>query len=138
MCPFFSCATSAAASAAALPLPPGTQGGAAAADLQGRALPAGAAAAQVGDHRGHKDHRHQENGQAFAELHGLDDGVGALPLQTAELIQPHDGKAPHRPQVQNPGVGPPDGRGVIDADMKQGAHHAAPRADNPPQQHPFE
>ena len=107
----------------------------AAADLQGRALPA---AAQVGDDRGHKDHRHQENGHAFAEMHRLDDGVGALALQTAELIQPHDGKAPHRQQVQNPGVRPPDGRGVIDAQVEQGADYAAHCADNAPQQHPFE
>ena len=71
----------------------------AAADLQGRALPAGAAAAQVGNDRGHEDHRHQQNGDAFAEVNGLDDGVGALALQMAELIQPHDGKAPHRHQV---------------------------------------
>ena len=109
----------------------------AAADLQGSALTSGAAAAQVGDHRGHKDHRHQENGHAFAEMHRLDDGVGALALQMAELIQPHDGKAPHRQQVQNPGVRPPDGRGVIDADMKQGADHAAGHTDDAAQQHPF-
>lgn len=35
-------------------------------------------------------------------------------------------------------MGPPDGRGVIDADMKQGADHAAGHTDDAAQQHPFE
>ena len=108
----------------------------AAADLQSRALPAGAAAAQVGDDRGHKDHRHQENGHAFAEMHGLDDGVGALPSRWQSLYSPTMARPPPAAGTGSRGA-PPDGRGVIDADMKQGADHAAGHTDDAAQQHPF-
>ena len=53
----------------------------AAADLQGRALAAGAAAAQVGDDGGDEDQRHQQHRYVGAEVYRFDDGVGALALQ---------------------------------------------------------
>ena len=100
----------------------------AAADLQGGALTSGAAAAQVGDDRGHEDQRHQQQRHVRAKVYRLDDGIGALALQPAQLVQPGDDETAHRQQVQHPRMSQPHLRGVVDAQVEQRAHHAADAA----------
>ena len=55
----------------------------------------------------------------------LDDVVGPLPLGLCQLIKAYDQKARQRQAPQKPRVRPPQGRGPVDADVKEGAHHAA-------------
>ena len=110
----------------------------AAADLQGSALTSGAAAAQVGNDRGHEDHRHQQPRHLLSEVDGGDDVVGTLPLRFGEPVQPHDGKAPHRHQVQHPRMGQTHLCGGVHADVEQGANDPAHQSDDAAQYHPFQ
>ena len=110
----------------------------AAADLERRALTAGAAAAQVGDDRGDEDQRHQKGGYFFAEVDGLDDGVGARALQPAQPVQQGDDHAAQGQQVQNPRVGQADVGGTVDAQVEQRAHEAAHAAHQCAHRQPFQ
>ena len=79
----------------------------AAAHLQGRALPAGGAAAQVGEHRAKEDGGHQQRADGLAALHGPDDIVGANALALGSFIKGYDGKARRGQQPEQPAVGTP-------------------------------
>ena len=108
------------------------------ADLQRRALSACAAAAQMGQHRGDKDHRHQQHRHVFAKMHGLDDGVGVLALHFGEAVQPRNEQSQHRQQVQDPRVRVPRKGSIVHADVEQRPDHAADAADKAAHRHPLD
>ena len=97
----------------------------AAADLQGRALAAGAAAPQVGQDCCNKDHRHQQHRHVFPEMHGFNDGVGVLALHLCHPVQPRNNQAQRRQQIQDPWVLAPGLGGIVHADVEQRSDHAA-------------
>ena len=66
------------------------------AHLQRGALPSGGAAAQVGQHRAQEDGGQQKDGQALAQVHGVNDVVGALSLGFCQLVKGHDHQARQR------------------------------------------
>ena len=87
-------------------------GGAAAASgaaaLQGRSLPACAAAGEVGEHRADEDEGGQAQGWPLAGAHAGNDLVGAaVVFHATDLVQPHDGQARQGHAQQQPGVLPP-------------------------------
>ena len=113
----------------------------AAAHLQGRALSAGGAAAQVGEHRAKEDGGHQQRADGLAALHGPDDIVGANALALGSLIKGYDGKARRGQQPEQPAVGTPQLGDGLYRQMERGADAAAQQADGqgqhqPAQQHP--
>ena len=113
----------------------------AAAHLQGRALPAGGAAAQVGEHRAQKDGRHQQLADALTTVDGPDDIVGANALALGSFIKGYDGKARRGQQPEQPAVGTPQLGDGLYRQMERGADAAAQQADGqgqhqPAQQHP--
>ena len=92
----------------------------------------------MGDDRGHEDHRHQQPRHLLPKVDGGDDVVGTLSLRFGEPIQPHDGKAPHRHQVQHPRMGQTRLRGGVHADVEQGPDDPAHQSDDAAQYHPFQ
>lgn len=99
----------------------------AAAHLQGRALPAGGAAAQVGEHRAKEDGGHQQRADGLAALHGPDDIVGANALALGSFIKGYDGKARRGQQPEQPAVGTPQLGDGLYRQMERGADAAAQR-----------
>ena len=92
----------------------------------------------MGDDRGDEDQRHQKGGYFFAEVDGLDDGVGARALQPAQPVQQGDDHAAQGQQVQNPRVGQADVGGTVDAQVEQRAHEAAHAAHQCAHRQPFQ
>ena len=113
----------------------------AAAHLQGSALAAGRAAAQVGEHRAQKDGGHQQDADRLAALHGAENVVGAHALALGHLIKGGDEQTRHRQQKQQPWLrGAQFGR-VLDSKVEQGAQKPAEqthgnRQKEPLQRHP--
>ena len=109
-----------------------------AAHLQGRALPSGAAAAQVGQDGAEKDGRQQQNGQEFALVHRINDIVGAQAVGFRQLIETHDHQARQGQQIQHPGVCAPESCHLMDAEVEQCADEAADAADHSGHRRPLD
>ena len=113
----------------------------AAAHLQGSALAAGRAAAQVGEHRAQKDGGHQQRADRLAALHGADNVVGAHTLALGHLIKGSDEQTRHRQKEQQPGLRGAQFCRVLDGKVEQGAQKSAEqthgnRQKEPLQRHP--
>ena len=108
-----------------------------AAHLQRGALPSGGAAAKVGQHGAQENGGQQENGKALAQMHRVDDVVGALALGFGELVEAHDQKTRQGQTPQKPRVGSPQLRGFFHTDVERGAHGAARRARHRRHRHPL-
>ena len=109
----------------------------AAADLQRRALASGTAAAQVGQHRGNKDDRHQQHRHILAKVHRFNDSVGILALYLGHAVQPHNNKPQHRQQVQDPRMRCPHLGGIVDTNVEQRSNHPADPSDQRPHRQPL-
>ena len=64
-----------------------------AAHLEGRALPTGGAAAEVGEDGAQEDGGQEEEGNMAPLVDLVEDGVGALALGPEELVEAHDHQA---------------------------------------------
>ena len=71
-------------------------------------------------------------------MDGLDHGIGARALQTAQLVQPHDDHAAQRQQVQHPRVPRAHLRGIAHAQVERRAHKAAHAAYQRAHRQPFQ
>lgn len=96
-----------------------------AAHLESRALPSGAAAAQVGENCPQEDGGQQPDGQGLSVVYRVDDVVGALALRLCQLVEGHDHQSRRRQTPQQPGMLLPQLCGPLHTDVEQGAHHAA-------------
>ena len=97
------------------------------AQLQGRALPSGGAAEDVGQQGRGEDHRGQQAGDGLFPTGSLDDEVGAPGgLDAAPAVHPHHHQARQRQQVHGPG-GPV---AHIGGHIQQAGKHAAADTDD--------
>ena len=108
------------------------------ADLQRRALASGAAAEQMRNDRAQIDARHQQQRHLVAEMDGVDDGVRVFVFHFRRVVQPHDEQTAHRQQPQQPGVRRAHPRRPRDAQVEQGADHAADPAGHPGDDEPLD
>ena len=117
---------------------PAHLGGDGAADLEDGPLPAGGAAHQMGDHGGYKDQGGGTQPEGLILPHRHQYKVGPpVPRHAAHPVEQHDGKAPHRQQPDEPGVGVAQagdrGKGVV----KGGGHPAAQQTADPGKDQPL-
>lgn len=82
----------------------------------------------MGEHGAQENGGQQENGKALAQMHRVDDIIGALALRFGELVESHDQKARQGQAPQKPRVGSPQLRGFFHTDVERGTHGAARRA----------
>ena len=105
--------------------------------LEGRPLPPGGAAAEMGQHRPQEDGGDQEDGDAASLVNLIEDVVGPLALGAQELVEPHDGEARQGQEVQQPGMLPPELRDELHRHVKRRAHQAAGEPRRRGQQQPL-
>ena len=104
----------------------GDAGGNAAADLERRPLPSGAAAGEVGEHRAEEDQRGQPQGGALIAPDAGDDLIGAdVVFHAPRLVAPHDDQARQGHTEQQPWMGAPQGRGLGHAPGERRPREAA-------------
>ena len=99
-----------------------------AAHLQRRPFPSRGTAAKVGKHGAQENGGQQQNGKALAQMHRVDDIVGALSLGFCELVEANDHQARQWQAPQKPRVSPPQLRGFFHTDVERRAHSPAHRA----------